>query len=393
MIFFMKNFIINPFFYYSLSFFVALSLYSLEWSDLYPKLSITLVFFLTVTMLVSLFIGFFYNKIFRKKQMQGSQEYSYLNMNNRNVYMVSLIMFFLIFFEFAYNRGVPLIQTLRGYEYNYFDFGVPVLHVVILPYITLLGFTFFYRYMLFNKKIYLIPIVISYLFPILIINRSTVVMLVFGFIFMYLYFKFSVKKIVYACLIAFSLLFAFGLAGDYRMKSLGYDNEEGILLLGRANDNFEKSIIPKPFFWSYLYASSPLANLQVSQNTYIENEDSVKKFILNNIVIDAISKRISDNGGQSVKLIDESLNVRTLYGDAMSQLKFIGCTFLFVYYVFFVMFFSLLVSRKFLLVMQVLLSILSLLVLFTNLLYLSGFVILFFLLGLLSRIKVKYSFI
>lgn len=389
----MRNFILNPFFYYALSFFIALSLYSLNWSDLYPELSFSLVIFLLLTMFISVFVGISYNVICKSKGGIDEQDLKYLSMSDKNVFFVLVIMLVLISLEFFYNKGIPLLQTMQGYEYNYFDFGIPVLHVIILPYITLMGFTFFYRYILFNRKIYLFPIFLSYLFPILIINRSTVVMLVFGFLFIYLYYKFSIRKVIYSTIIAFSLLFMFGVAGDYRMKSLGYDNENGILVLGQANKNFDNSLAPRQFFWSYLYASSPLANLQVAQNNYIYNENGLVNFLLNNIIIDAVSKRILDNNYTNAKLIDESLNVRTIYGDAMSQLKFFGCFLLFFYYVFFIMFFTFLVSRRFLPVMQTILCILSLFVLFTNLLYLSGFVLMFLLLGLVSRVKVKYSII
>ncbi|WP_151813787.1 O-antigen polymerase [Acinetobacter ursingii] len=389
---YIKAFILNPFFYYIFSFFIALSLYSLNWSDLYPELSFTLVIFLISTMVFSIFIGGFYNVIL-KKRYNNRQDLSFLKLNNKNVFFISFFMVFLISLEFLYNKGIPFLQILSGYDYNYFDFGIPVLHVIILPYITLLGFTFSYRYILFNRKIYLIPIFISYLFPILIINRSTVMMLVFGSLFMYLYYRFSIKKVIYSIVILFCLLFSFGVAGDYRMKSLGYDNENGILLLGQANSNFENSLAPKQFFWTYLYASSPLANLQVSQNSYFYNNNGYYDFLLNNIIIDAVSKRIRDDNYSDIKLIDESLNVRTIYGDAMSQLKFVGCFLLFSYYTFFIIFFTLLVSRKFLPVMQAILCVLSLFVLFTNLLYLSGFVLMFWLLGVISRIKVKYTFI
>ena len=384
----MKNNILNPFFYYSFSFILAIFFYSLDWSDLYPKLSTELLVFIFSTVVLSIFAALLYNKFFSRDNSSSG-----LRLSDNNIYLISLLMLSLIALEFIYNGGIPLIQTLIGIFYDYTEFGIPVLHVLILPYITLLGYTYFYRYVLLKEKKYLIPVFISYLFPILIVNRSTVMMLVFGCMFIYLFYNFSIRKIIYGGLVSVALLFSFGLAGDYRMKSLGYNAEDGILLLGQANSNFENSILPKQFFWSYLYVSSPLANLQVAQNTYIYRENSFEAFLLNNIVIDAVSKRIESREYSDAKLIDESLNVRTFYGDAMSQLRFMGCILLYIYYVFSVFIFSLLVSKRFLIVMKVILCILSLFVIFTNLLHLSGFILMFIILIIFSRIKSRISFV
>ncbi|WP_216069547.1 hypothetical protein, partial [Acinetobacter ursingii] len=125
---YIKAFILNPFFYYIFSFFIALSLYSLNWSDLYPELSFTLVIFLISTMVFSIFIGGFYNVIL-KKRYNNRQDLSFLKLNNKNVFFISFFMVFLISLEFLYNKGIPFLQILSGYDYNYFDFGIPVLHV------------------------------------------------------------------------------------------------------------------------------------------------------------------------------------------------------------------------------------------------------------------------
>lgn len=58
----MNHFICNPFFLYFASWSIVVGLYLLGWSDIYPIISGKLLFFLTVTCIISLLLALYTHK-------------------------------------------------------------------------------------------------------------------------------------------------------------------------------------------------------------------------------------------------------------------------------------------------------------------------------------------
>jgi hypothetical protein len=99
-------------------------------------------------------------------------------------------------------------------------------------------------------------------------------------------------------------MYAFGVAGNYRtVKDIssysttfdGRYSSDIILNIGQATDSFRGNIIPGEFFWSYLYITSPLSNLQYNINKGVPPVTARNLILMinNEIVFDAISKRIN----------------------------------------------------------------------------------------------------
>lgn len=67
----MKNFMVNPFFYYGVSFCFVFILYLFKWSNLYLPISFSLTFFIFTTVFISFIFCLFYNKIisFKKENL------------------------------------------------------------------------------------------------------------------------------------------------------------------------------------------------------------------------------------------------------------------------------------------------------------------------------------
>lgn len=392
----LRLFFLNPFFYYAFSFILALCLYNLDWSDLYPTISSSLFVFIISTIFIAIFFSIFFLKTISKSFDDLSKLRDQILISKSNTKIIILIVTILISLEYIYYGGIPIISVLMGKEFNYQDFGIPTLHVFISPYLSVVCSTFFLRYMISKQKIYLTPIFIILLYTLSVYSRAGLFFIFFNFSIIYIFINFSVKKLVTLSICSIVFLYLFGVVGDNRMKALGYGGESGgILILGRANKNFKDSLIPNQFFWSYLYISSPIANLQYKDNTF-SNSDSISEYLLATIIPDAISKRIDEYNGTNKsenKLLDESLNVSTIYGASMQNLHYTGSISTFIYYLIFTSVSILICPSRFRVCMLTVLSIMSLLTIFDNLLYLSGFIMQPLLILLFGRITIKNSFL
>ncbi|HEO1801497.1 TPA: oligosaccharide repeat unit polymerase [Acinetobacter baumannii] len=387
----MRKLILNPFFYYILTFAIAFLLYQLGWSDLYPDLSGNILNFVVITLILSVPCLLIFSNICSRCFKNLSNHKLILNVSKRNIYGICIFMIFMMLIEFVYNKGVPLFFIVKGVEYKYTLFGIPVLHVFILPFIAVLGFTFFYRYIIFGEKKYLLPVFLSFLFPILIFNRAIAIFMLLGCLFIYLFYTYSFSKIIKGVLILVVALYIFGLAGNMRMKSSGFVEDNAVLNIGKASYKFENSIVPNEFFWGYLYLSSPLANMQNEINTFNPQNDGFVSFVVYEVFPDFISKRINPmiSGVDQANLIDENLNVSTMYGGAIHKLNILGAYLLYFYYILFVFFFTIFCSGHMRAVMLTVLSTISVLLIFTNLLTSSGFFFQVLFILLFSRLRVK----
>jgi hypothetical protein len=153
----------------------------------------------------------------------------------------------------------------------------------------------------------------------------------------------SYKTLVVLSLVGIIFLYAFGIFGNIRSNkqrdvSNRYLNSDYIMMVGDASDNFRDSYIPKPFFWGYIYISSPLANLQETMNYDYENginSNSILKFINSSIIPDFISKRIDAMAGleyEAPKRITPELTVSTLYSPAYLELGWLGMVLLYLFF-------------------------------------------------------------
>ncbi|HVW99837.1 MAG TPA: hypothetical protein VHA52_05325, partial [Candidatus Babeliaceae bacterium] len=141
--------------------------------------------------------------------------------------------------------------------------------------------------------------------------------------------------------IIFTVLIGFGVLGNIRTsnqidKGQTQELSEIMLNLAEAKPSFVNSPVPKAYFWSYLYISSPLANLQININeqkpTY--NLPSVLQYVNSELNFDFISKRIfaffnvqkRDN-----TLIAPFLTVGTVYSTSYTYLGWWGMSITFLF--------------------------------------------------------------
>lgn len=319
---------VNPYFCYAFTFIVALVAYMFGWSDLYPSLTLPVSLFLITSIAVFSVFGVITlrsNVIgFRKIEIR----------NHTYPLLITLFIYGLWTIEFIDAGGIPLLKILLKQPYNYRIFGVKSLHVFIVTFSSFYTIYLFHLYLSQKSVVILILYGINLISAILIYNRGMLFFNLSATTCLYLIYKGTVhwKQIIAGSIIVIVTLFFFGVLGSLRVSREAkktYTNSD-FLGTGRASESFRKSIVPSEFFWSYIYVSSPIANLQNNINTFPVKEydaSRVLEWINNEILFDFISKRInaySNKDRESENTIPGPFNASTVYSRSFSYLRWGG---------------------------------------------------------------------
>lgn len=341
---------LNPFSIFFIIVLGTLCIYSFGWSQLNPELSGSMLLFLGFILVSSLVFSYLYNIYF--------PEGTFL----KNRFKINLIPWTIIgiismLAEFIYEKAIPIVEILifkSGYYYVDFE-GIPVFHVFVVTFTSFLGL---YYWSLFVKEGKLSLFFFSLLFvsyPILLFNRGGFLMNLVSMFFVFLYQKKSVviklkHVFVFFCVI-FVFLYVFGLFGNIRSDSehasKDITNSSFILRVGEATKGFEESIIPKPYFWGYIYATTPLANLQNMTEKIHPSYDGTL-FLTQTVLPDFIGKRVEEKLNRTVqkdKRVAPVFNVSTMFVSAFKTFGFLGMFLNYFYFAFFIFAYSLLMKR------------------------------------------------
>lgn len=293
------NIMINPFYIFSIAIVGVIGIYSLGWSSLFPTLSFELISFLIMLLIVALILGFVFSK---------NQKIIFRPINGTNNLTKITILIFLVYcLSAVYSGGFPFInKIITSYDNRYTEFGLPTIHVFL---VTFNSFFVTYLFHLFlsidkNKKKRIgILIIINLLPSFLIINRAMLVIILMNMLFLYLIKikgKIRGKHLIMLSVTVLIGLYIFGIFGNSRLHSsynrtnVPMNNSDLVMWIGNATEEFQNSFIPDAFFWTYLYAASPLANLEYIMNVYQAdiNLDSFSILIINDLFPDFISNRL-----------------------------------------------------------------------------------------------------
>lgn len=313
----------NPFYLFVISFSTIGLVYSLNWSGLYPALSWSLSLFFASAFLLSLYLGGIIDKY---------NPIRYQSVESENINRVLFIIYSLTISEFIYNGGIPLLMVFSEESYDYTQFGIPVIHPVIAT------FTSFYTVYVFHLalsakfKKHFGSLVLLLAIPLLIYNRGMLLISLTSFLFVFFMYirKVRLKRVIWISAFILLIFYGFGVLGNYRM--VGSSSNEYFLKVTKASNSFKKSKIPEEFLWSYIYISSPLANLQYNVNTNPALNSEVKSFLFCELLPDFVSKRISAVVGaeQMEKVgVADFLTVGTIFSRSYSALGWIGMVIMF----------------------------------------------------------------
>jgi oligosaccharide repeat unit polymerase len=316
----------NPFAAYATSFALAVSVYSLGYSDLYPPLQSSLKWFLLSTSLICVFLAYASGKIALRYPCQQERFGTHLA-----IFFALLAVFSV---EVIVNGGIPLVLLVTLQDFNYKDFGIPTLHVAFT------GFSFFYAvywfdlYTIGQGKRYLALSIPTFGTSLLIVSRGAFIVLLIAMLVVHIRRRGFTRRLLlsFAGILAI-VVWGFGFVGNLRSNESS--SESLIFAIGKPSDNFLNSNIPAELFWTYLYTSSPLANLQLNITDRTAADSPGLYFILE-FLPDFVSKRLTSEGdiAASVPLLNtDQLNVSTMYGRAFFLMGWLGALLSFCYFV------------------------------------------------------------
>ena len=235
--------------------------------------------------------------------------------------IVFYIILFLIAVEFLYSGYIPLFEFFKGnLKYDDLEFGIKTLHVITM---TLSSFYFihlFYQFLIFKKLIIFIKLLILFSFPLLLLARSSLLMLLLSCVFVYLFSinKIKMKSLITLFLLGVFVLYLFGLMGNIRETANSL-----FMTIAEPSEKFEQTNIPTEFMWPYIYIASPVAILQYNMSIPVQYE--LDKLIIGSMVPDIISKRTElYDEIQNMELLVSWLNVGTQYVTAYRYFGLLG---------------------------------------------------------------------
>ncbi len=313
---------LNVFYLYSAMWVVILLLYSLGWSDLCISLSDDTVFFVLFMIACSALLGYLLKDKLKLRKLTKNPH------KNKHV-TIFLCVFYIL--DFLYERYIPLLNVIKGgsmYEKNFH--GIPIFHFLISAFVFIYCFYLTYLFVCFKKKSLVVEYLATISIFILLFQRQNIMIVLLGTCLILLSSiqlkGISLKRalLYFVFVLAFILigLYVFGLMGNRRYGIWDSHDSSMIFAVGKINDKYP-DFIPKEYAWAYIYAISPLANLQYNINLGVDSSavfgDFVWQFLPN-----YISKHLVFKSSIQSELLVPSLTVCTSYADAFRAKGFVG---------------------------------------------------------------------
>jgi hypothetical protein len=281
------GFLVNPFYIFAAAFSLAIFVYLWGWSSIFPQLSAGLLSFLIFSALLFIFAG--RKTAFTLFNQNRGNDFGYIN-----EFFFSLIIT-LGTVNVFFMGYLPILSPLNDYR----KFGVPVLDPVFNSLSIFFSAFFFHSFLKSKKKKFLLYVILILLFQILLFRRSTMVWILTSSSFLYLLQKQKIKLLILVTAIVCIpvLSYCFGLYGNKRSNL----NESYVINDLGASESFKHSGISYNHYITYLYLSSPLANLQKNVdngNGFLNNRD-FKAFFFYSLLPQSFTLRLE----KTLKLI------------------------------------------------------------------------------------------
>jgi hypothetical protein len=310
----------NPFLVYLWSFGAVLACYQLGWSEIYPPLSFDLLIFFGLTFYVSILLA-----------LAVSNPVSEIAADLPGQLPKYLILVLLVCFaaDIIYTGGFPLIMVMDGqFDYASTELGVPHLHVFTATAASAFSTIRFSDYLHTKRLRYLAEAVAPLIYFVLIFYRgpALICLVSWGFVYFFQGGRIGLMRISAVAILTLLVLHLFGLFGDLR------EGEGAIESIGKPTEAFEASAIPKTYFWTYIYLTSPIANLQLAVDTTTPEAGNAAVFVVSEMLPDFVSKRILPlMDAEQVKPPQAAagLTAASLYGRAYVYEGWVGATLMF----------------------------------------------------------------
>jgi hypothetical protein len=322
------RYLTNPFAAYAAGFLLALSVYSLGYSDLYPELEQPLVLFLLATCAISAMLAAAVGG------NANSFEYGHESLRINQFIFFAIVAVFAA--EVIANGGIPILMLVSGAaDFSYLDFGIPTVHVAFIGFCDFYAVYWFDLYICGRGRNFLALSLAAGSTSLLIVSRGAFLITLMALVIVYVQRRgFSRKLILGVAACVGAVLWGFAFVGD--LRSHGASGESIILTIGEASDRFTQSNVPTALFWPYLYISAPLANLQLNVSNRTAR-DAPELYFSMEWLPDFVAKRVvtEETISESTPLrVKNELTVATMYGRGVLLLGWVGMLLSYVYFAF-----------------------------------------------------------
>lgn len=317
------GFIVNPFYLYCIAFSLSIFVYLFGWSNIFPELSTGLILFFTSTFILFIFAGYLFLK--KWPEFTGHQTYSHYLYDI--VFSVIILLYIINVFYMGY---LPVLNR----SHNYREFGMPVIDPLVNSLSIFLSISLFHSFLDTRKKRFLIYFFIILGIEVILFRRSTIIWIITSSTFLFLLYKRKISLLILILsIICIPLLsYCFGLYGNTRSKL----SRSFVLNNLGASNVFKTNGISHNHYMTYLYVSSPLANLQENIDKNNENleQGNFKEFLFYCLIPESFTARLEKPlhlRPPSCLLISPELIVGTIYMVSFYTMGWYGMVVMFLF--------------------------------------------------------------
>lgn len=297
---------LNFYYWYSIIWSSVLVLYELKWSIYNKEINNELIFFLIVSITLSLVLGRYFKKILQYPDDILLKDDSIKG---------TIIICALAIMTFIYAGHIPLFSIILGYR-AYGDFEVlPFIQPILINYIIYRVFklTFYFLETNNKKKLYEIICILSVVM--LMFFKGTMIFCLFGMLNLFIakHRKKSKLSLIYILKIISIIFLVFYFNGGLAnlRTGLNWNDGEFIAKLGGINAEKIPMFLPNQLLWGYVYITSPLANLNLCIQSYNYNFEFEDIFV--STIPLFISKRLFET-----KMFIYDINNFSMYHEALN---------------------------------------------------------------------------
>ena len=353
------GFLINPFYLYSISFILAILFYQLQWSNQFPALSISLLFFMGLTFLILIPFG---SKLNDYLKIRPNTE-----VPGKIFDFIFAVIVLLGIISIAVRGYVPILKS----DFNYHRFGIRYLYFFFNSLSIFFSVHYFCIFLEHKKAKFLVYLIILIILLVAVYSRYALFLCLFSCLFVFVLFKrkLPVLYIVFAIIAFLASIYLFGYLGNKRSR---FESSYILHDLG-ASSTYVKRSSDINLYMTYLYITSPLANLQknIDHSKGFSNNNDLKEFVFYSLIPWNITSRLYDRvnlHSQDYSLVNKDLIVGTYYMRGFYNLGWTGMILLTLIFIGFVLFSTWISSKnpQFKMTSIALLSTVSSLLIFDN---------------------------
>ncbi len=307
----------NPITFFIATWLLVLFLYFLHCSEILTVLKDKTVIYVGLSC-CALTLSYLFVMILMPRFSGNSKYFVSLSLHN-SLKIIFWIWCSLTIVEIVYFKSLPILALIGIGSGNYTEWGIPSLHGLLNAMIITLSNYYFYLYLQKKEKKYLWIFILCLCWPILLVTRQVFMSMSVQAALVYIIInKFKTSTVLKICVAAFIIIFLFGLVGDFRTGS-----KDSFINLAQPSSSYP-SFLPSGFLWVYIYVTSPLSNVNFNIGIYPSFTFNPMYLVASFVPSFIRDKLISGTGQFNFRLVNEYLNVSSMFPNFLSAFGYFG---------------------------------------------------------------------